>query len=142
MEQQEKTVITVAATVNAPIETVWKFWTMPEHIKQWNSASPDWHTPTAENDLREGGRFSSRMEARDGSIGFDFWGIYDAVRENEYIEYTLGDTRKVTITFTANGNETTVSESFEAENQNSLEMQKFGWQAIMDSFKKYTEANA
>lgn len=141
METQEKTVITVENTINAPVEKVWEFWTKPEHIIKWNNASDDWHTPRAENDLKVGGKFVARMEAKDGSMGFDFSGVYDAVRTNEYIEYTLGDDRKVKINFSAQGNKTKVVESFEAENTHSIEMQKGGWQAILDNFKKYTEAN-
>lgn len=139
METMEKTVITVENTINAPVEKVWEYWTRPEHITKWNTASEDWHTPRAENDLRVGGSFASRMEAKDGSFGFDFGGVYDAVRKNEYIEYTLGDGRKVKITFTANGNSTKLVESFEAESTNSAELQQRGWQAILDNFKKYTE---
>lgn len=138
METENKT-ITVENTVKAPIEKVWEFWTEPQHIKKWNSASPDWHTPYAENDLRAGGKFATRMEAKDGSFGFDFGGVYDVVKENEYIEYTLGDGRKVKIFFTSTGNETKVAETFEAENTHPVEIQKTGWQAILDSFKKYTE---
>lgn len=141
METSNKTIITVEATVNAPVEKVWKFWSSPEHITKWNNASDDWHTPYAENDLRVGGKFTSRMEAKDGSFGFDFWGVYDVVVTNERIEYTLGDDRKVKIVFTNKGNATQVIESFEAENENSIEMQKGGWQAILDNFRKYTEEN-
>ena len=103
METQEKTVVIVENTINAPIDKVWENWTKPEHIVKWSNASDDWHTPRAENDLRVGGSFTSRMESRDGKMGFDFGGIYDAVRKNEYIEYTMGDGRKVNITFTAHG---------------------------------------
>ena len=141
MQTQEKTVITVETTVNAPVQKVWEYWSKPEHITKWAAASDDWHTTRAENDLRKGGSFVSRMEAKDGSFGFDFGGVYDEVRNNEYMEYTLGDNRKVKITFTKNGNATKVVESFEAESENPVEMQKGGWQAIMDNFKKYTEAN-
>ena len=141
METQEKTFLTVENTISASVEKVWEYWTKPEHITKWNNASDDWHTPWAKNDLREGGSFSARMEAKDGSMGFDFGGVYDAVKPNEYIEYTLGDGRKVKIFFTSKGNTTKVVESFEAENTNSLEMQQGGWQAIMDNFKKYTEAH-
>lgn len=141
METATKTTITVQSTVNAPVEKVWKLWNSPEHITKWCSASDDWHTPRAENDLRVGGKFSSRMEAKDGSMGFDFGGVYDEIRPNEYIEYTIGDGRKVTINFTADGNTTKIVESFEAENTNSVELQRGGWQAILDNFKKYTEAN-
>ena len=141
METQEKTMITVENTVNAPVKKVWEYWTEPEHITKWNNASDDWHSPRAENDLRQGGKFAVRMEARDGSMGFDFGGIYDAVKPNEYIEYTIDDGRKVKVNFSSQGNTTKVVERFEAESINSLEMQKGGWQAILDSFKKYTEMN-
>jgi uncharacterized protein YndB with AHSA1/START domain len=141
MATQDKTILTVENTINAPVEKVWEYWTKPEHITQWNNASDDWHTPRAENDLRPGGSFVSRMEAKDGSFGFDFGGIYDAITTNEYIEYTIGDGRKVKITFTADGNKTKVVESFEAESTHSIEIQQGGWQNILNSFKKYTEAN-
>jgi uncharacterized protein YndB with AHSA1/START domain len=140
METQQKTVLTVETTVNAPLEKVWQYWTSPEHITKWCSPSDDWHTPTAENDLRTGGKFSSRMEAKDGSMGFDFAGVYDEVRPNEYIEYTIGDGRKVDITFSSDGSQTKVIENFEAESMNPIEMQQGGWQDIIDNFKKYTES--
>ena len=141
METQSKIIITVENIINAPVEKVWEYWTKPGHITQWCSASDDWHTPRAENDLRVGGNFSSRMEAKDGSMGFDFGGVYDAVKTNEYIEYTIADGRKVKINFTSKGNTTKLVESFEAEDMNPVEMQQGGWQAILDNFKKYTEAN-
>jgi uncharacterized protein YndB with AHSA1/START domain len=141
METENKT-ITVEATVKAVIEKVWSFWTEPKHIEKWNNASNDWHTPHAENDLRVGGKFLSRMEAKDGSFGFDFSGVYDEVKENQYIGYTMGDGRKVQISFSATGNETKVVETFEPESTNSIDMQKGGWQAILNTFKKYTEANS
>lgn len=141
MSTQQKTVITVEANVNAPVSKVWEYWNGPDHITKWNSASDDWHTPWAKNDLRVGGSLSARMEARDGSFGFDFGGVYDEVKPNEYIEYTLGDGRKVKISFKSSGNSTHISESFDAETQNSEEMQRMGWQAILNSFKKYAEAN-
>jgi uncharacterized protein YndB with AHSA1/START domain len=141
METKNKTTLTVEATVNAPVEKVWQFWTSPEHLMQWNNASDDWHTPKAENDLRVGGKFLSRMEAKDGSFGFDFEGVYDEVKTNSIIAYTMGDGRKVRSTFTGNGNQTEVVSEFEAESENPLEMQKVGWQAILDNFKKYTETH-
>jgi uncharacterized protein YndB with AHSA1/START domain len=141
METLNRTIITVENTINAPVEKVWEYWTKPEYITKWNNASDDWHTPRAENDLRVGGSFASRMESKDGSMGFDFGGVYDAVRNNEYIEYTLGDGRKVKVTFSAQGNTTKVVETFEAEDTHSIEMQKGGWQSILDNFKKYTETN-
>lgn len=141
METKEKTKIEIQTTINAPVDKVWKHWTEPESIMKWNNASDDWHTTRAENDLRKGGRFSSRMEAKDGSFGFDFTGEYDDVKTNELISYTMEDGRKVKITFTPNGNETKVVETFDAENENPVEMQRGGWQAILDNFKKYVESN-
>ncbi|AHM59631.1 Activator of Hsp90 ATPase 1 family protein [Flammeovirgaceae bacterium 311] len=140
METAEKKILTVAATINAPVEKVWKLWTEPDHITKWNNASDDWHTPRAENDLREGGKFLSRMEARDGSMGFDFEGVYQEVEPYQLLTYTLLDGRQVKIKFDAQDDKTTVTESFEAENTHSLEMQQDGWQAILDNFKKYTES--
>src|SRR5687767_11022538 len=139
METATNTSITVQSTVNAPVEKVWKYWTSPEHITKWNAASDDWHSPRAENDLRVGGKFSARMEAKDGSMGFDFAGVYDAVKTNELIEYTMSDGRKVSVKFSRNGNQTQVVETFDAEGMNSLELQRTGWQAILDNFKKYVE---
>lgn len=133
------TKITVEITVKVPVEKAWAYWTMPEHITEWNNASDDWHTPLAENDLRTGGRFLSRMEAKDGSFGFDFSGTYESVVPLESIAYTLDDNRKVQITFTGQGHTTHITETFEAENENSVEMQRSGWQAIMDNFKHYAE---
>jgi uncharacterized protein YndB with AHSA1/START domain len=141
METANKTKITVESTVKAPVEKVWKLWNAPEHIKKWCNASPDWHAPKAENDLRKGGKFITRMEAKDGSFGFDFGGIYDEVIPNERIAYTMGDGRKTEITFIKKGDETKVIETFETESQNPIEMQKGGWQSILDNFKKYTEEN-
>jgi len=142
METKNKTSVTVENSVKAPVEKVWRFWTEPEHITKWAYAIDTWHTPHAENDLKVGGKFKSRMEAKDGSVGFDFGGIYDAVIPNKYIEYTLGDDRKVKITFTGNDSETKITENFEVESTNPIEMQRSGWQAILDNFKKYTEENA
>lgn len=134
------TKITVQTTVNAPIDKVWELWTTPQHIIKWNNASPDWHTPIAENDLRSGGKFRSRMEAKDGSFGFDFEGVYDAVEINRLISYAMADGRTVNIVFTAKGNQTDIVEIFDAENENPIEMQQDGWQAILNNFKKYVEA--
>ncbi len=140
MESANKAKITVESTIAAPVETVWELWTAPEHITKWNSPSDDWHTPSATNDLRTGGAFLSRMEARDGSVGFDFSGVYDEVKPHELIAYTLDDGRKVHTTFTNQDGGTAVTTVFEAESENSIEMQQAGWQAISDSFKKYAEA--
>jgi uncharacterized protein YndB with AHSA1/START domain len=141
MNTAEKTQITVETTVNVPVEKAWKVWTTPDDITQWNNASDDWHTPKAENDLRPGGKFTYRMEAKDGSFGFDFGGVYDEVKPNELLVYTIGDGRKVEVTFTGNGDETKVVETFEAESSHSIEMQQGGWQAILNNFKKYAETN-
>jgi uncharacterized protein YndB with AHSA1/START domain len=141
METQQKTLITVEATVNAPIEKIWEYWGKPEHIIRWSTPSDDWHTPRAENDLRTGGTFNSRMEAKDGSFGFDFGGVYDEVIPHELIRYTIGDGRTVKATFTTQGGSTHIAETFEAESINPIEMQRGGWQAILDNFKKYAEAN-
>ncbi len=137
----EKKPVTVRAVVEAPIEKVWEYWTTPDHIMRWNNASEDWHTPMSVNDLRTGGKFKSRMESRDGSMGFDFEGTYDVVLTNDKIEYTLADGRKVVVEFTPNKDQTSIEETFEAESENSLEMQQQGWQAILDNFKKYVESN-
>ena len=141
METATSTTITVETNVKAPVEKVWTFWSAPEHITRWCNASDDWHTPRAENDLRQGGQFLTRMEAKDGSFGFDFGGVYDEVKTHERIRYTMGDGRKVSIRFTSVPEGTRVTETFDPEQTNSLEMQKNGWQAILDNFKKYTEAN-
>lgn len=142
MQTANKTQITVSATINAPVAKVWATWSSPEHIVKWNAASDDWHSPKAENDLRPGGKFETRMEAKDGSFGFDFGGVYDEVKEHELITYTMGDGRTVQVTFTTAGNTTTVTETFDAEDTHSIEMQQGGWQAILDNFKKYTETLA
>ncbi len=131
--------ITVEATVNAPVEKVWQCWTLPQHIMKWNQADPSWHCPAASNDLRVGGKFVATMAAKDGSASFDFNGIYDEVVTHKLISYTIEGGRKVRITFSSDGKGTKIVESFEPENENPLEMQKAGWQSIMNSFKKYTE---
>jgi len=139
METKTRTAITVETTVQAPVEKVWQYWSLPEHITQWCQASPDWHAPHAENDLQTGGKFTTTMAAKDGSMSFDFGGVYTQVIPNELIEYTMGDGRKAKVVFNGKGAETKVTETFEAEDMNSIEMQKGGWQAILDSFKTYTE---
>lgn len=136
----EKIVITIEAIIHAPVKKVWNLWTDPKHIVNWNAASDDWHTPSAENDLRVGGKFIWRMEAKDGSMGFDFTGVYNKVELHKQIDSLLDDGRKVQVSFVEKDNETLVIESFEAETENSLELQKTGWQAILDNFKKYVEA--
>ena len=136
-----KNILTVEATINASVEKVWKYWTEPKHIIQWNYASEDWHTLKAENDLRTGGKFLSRMEAKDGSWGFDFTGEYDKVDDGKLLEYTIGDGRKVQVLFISKGNATLVTELFEYEQENPAEMQQTGWQQILNNFKKYAEAS-
>lgn len=138
---QALTPITIAASINAPISKVWDYFTLPEHIVNWNQASPDWHTPWAKNDLQAGGRFSSRMEARDGSMGFEFGGVYDAVTPLEGFAYTMEDGRKVQVVFAEDNGQTTIQETFDPEATNPIEMQRAGWQAILDSFKQYTESH-
>lgn len=140
METATKTLITVETTVQAPVEKVWNAWNEPQHIMNWCHASDDWHAPASANDIRTGGTFSTTMAAKDGSYSFDFGGVYDNVKEHELIQYTMGDGRKVDIVFTREGNGTKVVETFEAESTHSVEMQKGGWQAILDNFKKYTES--
>lgn len=136
----EDFMITVEAVVAAPIEKVWDCWTQPQHIVQWNQASEDWHTPHAENDLRIGGSFKSRMESRDGTMGFDFTGIYDDVQMHQLIQYHMEDGRKVKIQFESLDKATKVTESFDPENMHSYELQYAGWQAILNSFKNHTES--
>ncbi len=134
--------ITVETTVNAPVAKVWQYWTAPEHIMQWNNASPDWHTPRATTDLKAGGKFSSRMEAKDGSVGFDFEGIFSKVVPNEVLEYGMADGRTVSVLFKDEGGKTHITESFDAETENSEDMQRAGWQAILDNFKKHAESQS
>jgi uncharacterized protein YndB with AHSA1/START domain len=141
MTDPAKIVITVATEIHAPVEKVWIFWTDPKYIIHWNKASDDWHTPKADNNLRVGGRFLSRMEAKDGSSGFDFTGKYTRVEEYSLIEYTIDDGRNVKVSFVSDGHITTVTEAFEAEQENSSEMQKEGWQNILDNFRKYVESS-
>jgi uncharacterized protein YndB with AHSA1/START domain len=135
------TVITVNVLVNTPVEKVWEYFTGIQHITKWNAASADWHTTSAENDLMISGKFSYRMEAKDGSFGFDFWGIYDNIVPHKIIEYTLGDNRKVIVGFKSVNDATEIIERFDAETQNSVELQQTGWQAILNNFKAYVEAN-
>jgi uncharacterized protein YndB with AHSA1/START domain len=141
MSTTDQTKITVETTINATVEKVWELWTTPEHIIKWNNASDDWHTPSAENDLRTGGKFSSRMEAKDGSVGFNFEGYYDDVIEHQRIYYHMADGRTVDITFKNQDNTTSVTEVFDAEHENAIELQKQGWQSILNNFKAYVESN-
>ena len=137
----EKTKILVHATISAQKNKVWDYYTHPEHITKWNFATDDWQCPHASNEMHVGGKYSARMEAKDGSFGFDFEAIYDEVVPGERFSYTMPDGRHVKVTFNQVGDKTEVKVSFDAESENSLEMQRGGWQAILDNFKKYTESN-
>ena len=141
METTERTAITVETSVKAPIEKVWKYWSAPEHITKWATASDDWHAPYADNDLRKDGKFKTTMAAKDGSFSFDFEGVYTNVKPNKLIEYVMSDGRKAKIVFEGNDQETKVVETFDPESENPIEMQRGGWQAILNNFKKYTESN-
>jgi uncharacterized protein YndB with AHSA1/START domain len=133
--------ITINTTINADSKKVWDYYTKPEHITQWNFADPSWHCPSASNDMRVGGKYSARMEAKDGSFGFDFETIYDEIVDGEKFSYTMLDGRRASVDFKKNGNQTDVVVSFDPENQNPIEMQKGGWQAILNNFKQYTETH-
>jgi len=139
---KEQKSLSVQTKVDAPLELVWEIWTSPEDIMKWNSASDDWHTPRAENDLRTGGKFNYRMEATNGSQGFDFAGVYDKVVPMERIDYTMGDGRKVTIAFSKTNGKTKIVENFEPEKYNPVELQHDGWQAILNNFKRYAEVKS
>jgi uncharacterized protein YndB with AHSA1/START domain len=137
----DKQKITIEATINASLAKVWQYYTEPKHITLWNNASDDWHTTRAENDLRQGGKFLYRMEAKDGSFGFDFGGVYDEVKANELIGYTMDDGRKAKIVFASADDRTKIVIDFDAETENPIELQRDGWQAILDNFKKYVQTN-
>ena len=132
--------ITVSAEVHRELGTVWNAWTSPEHIVHWNFADDSWHAPAAVNDLHVGGKFSFRMEAKDGSMGFDFSGVYSEIIEQELIAYTMDDGRKARVTFEALGDSTVVTEIFEPETMNAHELQQTGWQMILDNFKRHAES--
>ncbi|MEI2695074.1 MAG: SRPBCC family protein [Saprospiraceae bacterium] len=136
----ESKIIEVSVTVKSSLDTIWECWSDPKHIVNWNFASDDWCAPRATVDLRSGGSFLCRMEAKDGSMGFDFNGIYDLVQPKDRIEYTLEDGRMVSIHFMKDNEGILVVEKFEAENENSLELQQTGWQAILNNFKQYVES--
>jgi uncharacterized protein YndB with AHSA1/START domain len=136
----EKSMITIRATVQASTEKAWECYTIPEHITKWNFASDDWHCPAAFNELKVGGTYRVRMEAKDGSFGFDLEATYDSLEPGKSFAYTMADGRPVQLTMQALGNTTEVSIMFEAENQNPIELQRDGWQAILNNYKKYTES--
>lgn len=131
--------ITISTTIIAPIQKVWDCWTNPDHVKHWNNATPDWHTPHAESDFTVGGKFLYRMEAKDGSFGFDFVGQFTHIEPNTKLSLVLGDGRKVDVEFTEVENGTEVIEHFEPEQENPHDMQQMGWQMILDNFKQYVE---
>ena len=133
--------ITIEATVNSPTQKVWTYWTKPEHITKWNFAIDTWQCPSAFNDLKVGGKYGARMEAKDGSFGFDFVATYNEVVDQKILMYTMEDGRTARTTFENLGDKTKVTTVFDAETQNSLEMQKGGWQSILNNFKKYTETH-
>lgn len=133
------TKITISATVFASIEKVWDCFNNPEHVVNWNFASNDWYCPKSTNDLQVGGSFNHTMAARDGSFSFDFEGVYSAITVNKSIAYGLSDGRQILVTFEQNGDSVIVTEVFDAETENPIEMQKGGWQAILDNFKTYVE---
>ncbi len=134
-----KAQVTIRATVDAPVDKVWQYYTMPEHITGWNFASDDWHCPSASNDLQVGGRYIARMEARDGSFGFDLEAIYQTITPGNAFTHIMTDGRSVSVDMLASESQTEVVVSFEAEDQHPLEIQRAGWQAILDNFKRYTE---
>jgi uncharacterized protein YndB with AHSA1/START domain len=136
----QPTRITVEAIVNAPVQKVWKLWNNPDDIIKWNTPDPSWHTPSSENDLSVGGKFKNRMEAKDGSFGFDFEGVYDSVVLNKEISYTMGDGRQATTLFTEQDGNTHLTTTFDPETENDPEFQKQGWQAILNNFVKYAES--
>jgi uncharacterized protein YndB with AHSA1/START domain len=131
--------ITVTAIINTDIKEVWDYYTDPVHITRWNFADPSWHCPNAENDLKVGGKYNARMEARDGSFGFDFEAVYSEIIEGEEFTYVFGG-RTANVKFGSLGNQTEVIVTFDPENENPVEMQKGGWQSILDNFKKYAES--
>ena len=133
------TKITVSAIIDAPVAKAWDCYTNPDHITNWNFATDDWQCPLASNDLRPGGKYSARMEAKDGSFGFDFEAVYDVVEPHRELTYTMGDGRQATTLFESQGNATKVTTTFDPENQNPADMQQQGWQMILNNYKKYTE---
>jgi uncharacterized protein YndB with AHSA1/START domain len=132
--------ISIETTVNAPVESVWNAWTNSDDIVRWNAANDDWHTPTADIDLKPGGSFNYRMEAKDGSMGFDFTGTFKTVHENQRIEFVMDDNREVIVEFIPDNDAVIVRESFDAESENDAEMQRQGWQAILNNFAKHVES--
>lgn len=140
METNPKTLVTITATVNVSAAKAWLVWNAPEHIVNWNFASDDWHCPAAKSDLRAGGTFTATMAAKDGTMSFEFGGVYDVVIPEKQLGYTMGDGRKVMVVFESSGDRTIITESFEAESEHPVEFQKAGWQAILNNYVKYAES--
>ncbi len=137
----ETTKITIQADVSADNKKAWNYYTQPQYITKWNFATDDWQCPTASNDLRVGGKYTARMEAKDGSFGFDFEAVYNEIVEGKKFIYTMQDGRQVTVNFKNSGDKTKVTVTFDAETENPIDLQRNGWQAILDNYKKYTESN-
>ena len=137
----EATKITIHATISAGIQKVWNYYTQPEHITKWNFASPDWNCPSASNDMRIGGKYTARMEAKDGSFGFEFEATYSEITENQKFVYIMPDGREVSVSINEDNHLTNITVCFDAETENSVELQREGWQAILNNFKNYVENN-
>lgn len=137
----EATKITIHATISAGIQKVWNYYTQPEHITKWNFASPDWHCPSASNDMRIGGKYTARMEAKDGSFGFEFEATYSEITENQKFVYIMPDGREVSVSMNEDNHLTDITICFDAETENPVDLQRAGWQAILNNFKNYVENN-
>ncbi len=133
--------ISIATTILAPKKKVWDYYTLPEHITQWNFADPSWHCPSASNDMQIGGTYSARMEAKDGSFGFDFEAVYEEITPGNHFSYVMPDHRKITVDFSEEGEHTLVAIVFDAEDQNPVDMQRAGWQSILNNFKNYVQTH-
>lgn len=131
--------VTVKSSINAPLNKVWDYWTNEIHVMNWNFATADWHCPNATNNLTVGGEFHYTMAAKDNSFSFDFWGTYQKVETEKNIEILIGDGRNMKVNFESTGAGTIVTEQFEPEQENPVEMQQAGWQMILDNFTKYVE---
>ena len=137
----EATKITIHATISAGIQKVWNYYTQPEHITKWNFASPDWHCPSASNDMRIGGKYTARMEAKDGSFGFEFEATYSEITENQKFVYIMPDGREVSVSINEDNHLTNITVCFDTETENPVDLQREGWQAILNNFKNYAENN-
>ena len=137
----EATKITIYATISAGTQKVWNYYTQPEHITKWNFASPDWHCPSASNDMRIGGKYTARMEAKDGSFGFEFEATYSEITENQKFVYIMPDGREVSVSMNEDNHLTNITVCFDTETENPVDLQREGWQAILNNFKNYAENN-